>query len=147
MRARGSTSFPVSSTCGCAYLRVTKEVVEMLKRRQPALERLCASRARSSNCFDELSFKKKEEKEMEGGAYITGCLLTKPSWLFAPPGRDIPALRTGREGLPSSGSPQGNLHSLLPLISSLYHIMGVYRRSQRLARKGCYTIPFDSTLL
>nr|QCQ81958.1 hypothetical protein [Ammopiptanthus mongolicus] len=21
---------------------------------------------------------------MEGGAYITGCLLTKPSWLFAP---------------------------------------------------------------
>lgn len=62
-----------------------KEVVEMLKRRQPALERLCASRARSSNCFDELSFKKKEEKEMEGGAYITGCLLTKPSWLFAPP--------------------------------------------------------------
>ncbi|KAK7325754.1 hypothetical protein VNO80_33794 [Phaseolus coccineus] len=72
MRARGSTSFPVSSTCGCAYLRVTKEVVEMLKRRQPALERLCASRARSSNCFDELSFKKKEEKEMEGGAYITG---------------------------------------------------------------------------
>jgi len=59
----------------------------MLKRRQPALERLCASRARSSNCFDELSFKKKEEKEMEGGAYITGCLLTKPSWLFAPPVR------------------------------------------------------------
>ena len=31
------------------------------------------------------------------------------------------------------------LHSQLPLISSLYHIMGVYRRSQRLARKGCYT--------
>lgn len=28
MRARGSTSFPVSSTCGCAYLRVTKEVGE-----------------------------------------------------------------------------------------------------------------------
>lgn len=50
-------------------------------------------------------------------------------------------------GLPSSGSLQGNLHSLLPLISSLYHIMGVYRRSQRLARKGCYTIPFDLTLL
>ncbi|KAK8921635.1 hypothetical protein KSP39_PZI020197 [Platanthera zijinensis] len=49
----------------------------------------------------------------------------------------MPALRTGREGLPSSGSLQGNLHSLLPLISSLYHIMGVYRRSQRLARKGC----------
>lgn len=63
------------------------EVVEMLKRRQPALERLCASRARSSNCFDELSLKKKEEKEMEGGAYITGSLLTKPSWLFAPPVR------------------------------------------------------------
>nr|GMD29248.1 hypothetical protein MA16_Dca028252 [Ipomoea batatas] len=62
-------------------------------------------------------------------------------------GRGIPALRTGREGLPSSGSLQGNLHSLLPLISSLYHIMGVYRRSQRLARKGCYTIPFDLTLL
>ncbi|GER46149.1 transcription termination/antitermination protein NusA, partial [Striga asiatica] len=37
--------------------------------------------------------------------------------------------------------PEGS--SLLPLISSLYHIMGVYRRSQRLARKGCYTIPFD----
>ncbi|KAF1856613.1 hypothetical protein Lal_00015142 [Lupinus albus] len=78
------------------------------------------------------------------GAYITGRLLTKPSWLFAPPtidylpkkiesptyekrsqielnqGRDIPALRTGREGPPSSGSLQGNLHSLLPLISSLY---------------------------
>ncbi|CAL0306258.1 unnamed protein product [Lupinus luteus] len=26
----------------------------------------------------------KEEKEMEGGAYITGRLLTKPFWLFAP---------------------------------------------------------------
>ncbi|KAK8949623.1 hypothetical protein KSP39_PZI005565 [Platanthera zijinensis] len=49
----------------------------------------------------------------------------------------MPALRTRREGLPSSGSPQGNLHSLLPLISSLYHIMGVYKRSLRLARKGC----------
>lgn len=27
-KARGSTSFPVSSTCGCAYFRVTKEVGE-----------------------------------------------------------------------------------------------------------------------
>ncbi|VFQ67066.1 unnamed protein product [Cuscuta campestris] len=39
-------------------------------------------------------------------------------------GRDIPALRTGREGLPSSGSLQGNLHSLLPLISSSWGFTG-----------------------
>ncbi|KAK7342280.1 hypothetical protein VNO80_25227 [Phaseolus coccineus] len=46
----------------------------MLKRRQIGLEGLCASHARSRNCFDELSFKKKEEKEMESGAYITGTM-------------------------------------------------------------------------
>ncbi|KAL3520267.1 hypothetical protein ACH5RR_018416 [Cinchona calisaya] len=38
---------------------------------------------------------------------------------------------------------KGNLHSLLPLTSSLYHLMGIYRRSQRLEQKGYYTIPFD----
>lgn len=32
--------------------------------------------------------KKKEEKELGVGAYITGCLLTKPSWQ-APPVRSI----------------------------------------------------------
>lgn len=31
--------------------------------------------------------KKKEEKEMGVGAYITDCLLTKPSRLLAPPVR------------------------------------------------------------
>ncbi|KAK7333904.1 hypothetical protein VNO80_30685 [Phaseolus coccineus] len=46
-------------------------VIEMSKRRQPALERLCVLRARSRNCFDELSLKKREEKEMESGTYIT----------------------------------------------------------------------------
>lgn len=32
-----------------------------------------------------VTLKKKEEKEMGVGAYITGCLLTKPSRLLAPP--------------------------------------------------------------
>ncbi|KAK4374976.1 hypothetical protein RND71_005653 [Anisodus tanguticus] len=74
-----------------------------------------------------------------------------------PLGRDIPTVRTRLKGLPLSGSLQRNLHSLLPLISppsepdlrvSLYPaLIGVYRRSQRLAQKGYYTIPFDLTLL
>ena len=68
----------------------------MLKRRQPF--RLCASRARWRNLgqlfwFTLTKLKKKEEKELGVGAYITGCLLTKPSWLRSSPrqlGKAIP---------------------------------------------------------
>jgi len=45
---------------------------------------LLLSKAKKNVIILIVTWKKKEEKELGVGAHITDCLLTKPSWLFAP---------------------------------------------------------------